>query len=188
MALLRVRDDPHLVVVAIFRHNHGDGAGVTFARQGRCACRPRVSLCHFREATLPVAGCPAFSCRQACVRWHAEGFGSLWWGARSRPPVLGAGLGSVGGAMSVCAQPRCGTHTPPLGWQVGVEPPDPCFCKVVRDLCPGGDERLELPHKDSGCSGVQQAEPATSLFMLLSRRCSRRAATSWLEGLVAWMP
>ena len=34
--------------------------------------------------------------------------------ARSRPPVLGAGLRSVGGAMSVCAQPRCGTHTPPL--------------------------------------------------------------------------
>ena len=33
--------------------------------------------------------------------------------ARSRPPVLGAGLGSVGGAMSVCTQPRCGTHTPP---------------------------------------------------------------------------
>ena len=33
--------------------------------------------------------------------------------ARSRPPVLGAGLRSVVGAMSVCVQPRCGTHTPP---------------------------------------------------------------------------
>ena len=39
--------------------------------------------------------------------------------ARSRPQVLGAGLGSVGGAMSVCAQPRCGTHMPPWsGWWV----------------------------------------------------------------------
>ena len=37
--------------------------------------------------------------------------------ARSRPPALGAGLGSVGGAMSVCAKPTCGTHTPPWsGW------------------------------------------------------------------------
>ena len=33
--------------------------------------------------------------------------------AHSRPLVLGAGLGSVGGATSVCAHPRCGTHTPP---------------------------------------------------------------------------
>ena len=31
VALLRVRDDLHLVVVAIFKHDHGDGAGVTFA-------------------------------------------------------------------------------------------------------------------------------------------------------------
>ena len=39
--------------------------------------------------------------------------------ARSQPPVLGAGLGSVGGAMSVCAQPTSGTHTPAwAGWWV----------------------------------------------------------------------
>ena len=78
--------------------------------------------------------------------------------ARSRPPVLGAGLGSVGGAMSVCTQPRCGTHTPPLGWLVGIEPPDPRFNKVVGDLCPRGDERLELPHKDFSCCGVWQGD------------------------------
>ena len=70
--------------------------------------------------------------------------------ARSRPPVLGAGLGSISGAMSVCAQPRCGTHTPLLGRLEGVEPPDPRFSKVIRDLCPGGNERLEMPHKDFG--------------------------------------
>ena len=41
---------------------------------------------------------------------------------------------------------------------VGVEPPDPRFNKVVEDLCPGGDERLELPHKDFGCCGVWQGD------------------------------
>ena len=47
------------------------------------------------------------------LRMLAPGCGA----ARSRPPVLGAGLGSLGGAMSVCAQPRFGTHTPPRsGW------------------------------------------------------------------------
>ena len=47
---------------------------------------------------------------------------------------------------------------------VGVEPPDPRVKKVVRDLCPGGDERLELPHKDFSCCGMRQVghgeEPA----------------------------
>ena len=76
--------------------------------------------------------------------------------ARSRPPVLGAGLGFIGGAMSLCAQPRCGTHTPPLVRLVGVEPPDPRVNKVVRNLCPRGKERLELRHKDVGCCGMRQ--------------------------------
>ena len=78
--------------------------------------------------------------------------------ARSRPPVLGAGLGSVGGAMSVCTQPRCGTHTPLWAGFVGVEPPDPHSNQLARDLCPGGDERLELPHKHFGCCGVWQGD------------------------------
>ena len=39
VAVLRVRHDPHLVVVAILQHNHGDGAGVTFVRRGRHARR-----------------------------------------------------------------------------------------------------------------------------------------------------
>ena len=41
---------------------------------------------------------------------------------------------------------------------MGVEPPDPRVNKVVRNLCPGGDERLELPHKDFGCCGVRQGD------------------------------
>ena len=48
-------------------------------------------------------------------------------------------------------------HTP-LGRLVGVEPPDPRFNEVVRDLCPGGDERLELSHKDLGCRGMWQGD------------------------------
>ena len=46
---------------------------------------------------------------------------------------------------------------------VGVEPPDPRVNKVVRDLCPGGDERLELPHKDFGCCGVWQGDHGEEL-------------------------
>ena len=46
----------------------------------------------------------------------------------------------------------------PLGRLVGVEPPDPRFNEVVRDLCPGGDERLELSHKDLGCRGMWQGD------------------------------
>ena len=46
----------------------------------------------------------------------------------------------------------------PLGRLVGVEPPDPRFNEVVRDLCPGGDERLELLHKDLGRRGMWQGD------------------------------
>ena len=46
----------------------------------------------------------------------------------------------------------------PLGRLMGVEPPDPRFNEVVRDLCPGGDERLELSHKDLGCQGMWQGD------------------------------
>ena len=41
---------------------------------------------------------------------------------------------------------------------MGVEPQDPRFNKVVGDLLPGADERLGLPHKDSGCCGVWQGD------------------------------
>ena len=41
VALLRVRGDPHLVVVATFQHPHGDGAGVIFVSWWSCPCRLR---------------------------------------------------------------------------------------------------------------------------------------------------
>ena len=42
LALLRVWGDPHLVVVATFQRDHGDGVGVIFASRGSCACRLRA--------------------------------------------------------------------------------------------------------------------------------------------------
>ena len=78
--------------------------------------------------------------------------------ARFRPPVLGAGLGSVGGAMSVCAQPRCGTHTPPRAswWVLNHQ----IYASTrSSEICvPGGDERLELPHNNFSCCGVRQGD------------------------------
>ena len=41
---------------------------------------------------------------------------------------------------------------------MGVESPDPRVNRVVRDLHPGGGERLELLHKDVGCCGVRQGD------------------------------
>ena len=156
--LLRVRGDPHLLVVAIFQHNHGDGAGVTLERRGRCACRLWVPPRHAREVTPPVAGCLAIPFCQGFVRWDAEGFGSRRW---SGPlPAPGAGRGP--GVCRRCYERLCPAQGwypfPSLGRLEGVEPPDPRFNKVVRDLCPGGDERLELPHKDFGCCGVRQGD------------------------------
>ena len=45
-----------------------------------------------------------------------------------------------------------------LGRLVCFEPPDSRVNKVVRGLCHGGDERLELSHKDFGCCGVWQGD------------------------------
>ena len=49
-------------------------------------------------------------------------------------------------------------HTSLVGL-IEVEPPDPRFDKVVRDLHPGGDECLELPHGDVGGCGVRRGDP-----------------------------
>ena len=131
VALLRVRDDPHLVVVAILQRNHGDGAGVTFPRRGRCARRLRVARCQAGEVTPPAAGSIAFPCRQAFVRWDAEGFGPR---RRGRPlPAPGAGRGP--GVRRRCYErvypAKVWDPHAPLGWLVGVEPPDSRFNKVV---------------------------------------------------------
>ena len=79
VALLRVRGDPHLVVVATLQHDHGDGAGVIFLSWGPCACRLRswpVLLHHVPEIAPRIMGCPAFPVHQVFVRWDVEGVGS----------------------------------------------------------------------------------------------------------------
>ena len=146
VALLRVRGDPHLVVVAIVQHDHGDGAGVTFPRQERCACHLWVPPCHAREVTpgLRTVGCGGFQLSEV-----------------GRPlPAPGAGRGP--GVRRWCYERVCRAQVrdpyASLVRLVGVEPPDPRVNKVVRDLCPGDDERLELPHKDFGCCGVRQED------------------------------
>ena len=109
VTLLRVRHDPQLVVVAIFQHDHGDGSGVTLARQGRCARRLWVPPRQAREVTPLSRAVPLSQAARPSggVMRRVSGLGDG--AACFRPPVLGAGLGSVGGAMSVCTQPRCGS-------------------------------------------------------------------------------
>ena len=80
VAPLRVRDEPHLVVVAIFRHNNGDGAGVMLARWGRRARCLQVACRQAREVVPPATGGPAFPCRQALMWWDMEVVGPRWRG------------------------------------------------------------------------------------------------------------
>ena len=108
--------------------------------------------------------------------------------ARSQPPVLGAGLGSVGGAMSVCAQPRCGTHTPPwAGWWV-LNHQIHASTRSSEICVPGVTSAWSCRTKILVVAACGRGTTAKSLFGLTSRRCSQTAATSPLEDVVAWMP
>ena len=94
LALLRVRGDPHLVVVATFQHDHGNGAGVTFAWRGPCACRLCswwVPLNHAPEVVPLIAGCLAFPVRGV----YGGILRLLALGCRGGPfPAPGAGRGA----------------------------------------------------------------------------------------------
>ena len=108
--------------------------------------------------------------------------------ARSRPPVLGANLGSVGVAMSVCTQPRCGTHTPPwAGWLV-LNHQIHASTRSSEICVPGLTSAWSCRTKISVVAACARGTAAASLFGLTSLRCSRRAATSSLEDVVAWKP
>ena len=159
VALLLVRGDRHLVVVATFQHDHGDGAGVVFVLWGSCACclRPWWVLFHeVPEVGPPVGGCPAFPVRQAIVRSEVERVGPQLWGG----PFPASGAWHGPGLRRwrnerVCTGQVRDPHAS-LVWLVEVEPPDPRVNSVVRDLHPGTDKCVELPYGDvSGC-GVRQ--------------------------------
>ena len=158
VALLQVRDDPHLVVVAIPQHDHGDRAGVTFARRQRCVRGLGVARHEAREVAPPVTGGPAFPCCQAFVQRDTEGFGPRWRGGPLPAPGAGRGPGVRWRCYERVYPAQLWDPHAPLGWLEGIEPPDRHFNKVVGDLCPGGDECLELPHKDFGCCGVWQGD------------------------------
>ena len=120
----------------------------------RCVCRLRVVLHRAPEVAPSITGFPAFPFCQVFVRTDVEGFSSRW---QSSPlPAPGAGHGAAWPCVPSPAQ----VWDPYafLVWLVGVEPADPRVNKVVHDLCPGDDERLELPHKDVGCCGVRQGD------------------------------
>ena len=161
VALLWVRGDLPLVVVATFQHDGGDGTGFILASWGCCVCRLRpwwVSLHQVPKVAPPDRGCPAFTFRQAFVRWDVEGVGSRLWGSLFPAPDAWRGpLVHRWRNERVCpAQVR--DPYPALVRLVDVEPTDPRVNKVVRNLHPGGDERLELPHGDVSACGVRQRD------------------------------
>ena len=161
VALLRVRGDPHLVVVATFQHDHGDGAGVICTSWGSCACRLCpcwVSLHHVPEVAPPVGDCPAVPVRQAIVGWDVERVSPRLWGGPFLAPGAwrGPGLSGWRNERVRAAQMR-DPHRSPVRL-VGVEPPDPRVNEVVRDLHPGGDKCLELPHGNVAGCGVRQGD------------------------------
>ena len=97
-------------------------------------------------------------------------------------------LGSVGGAMSVCTQPRCGTHTPPwAGWWV-LNHQIHASTRLSETCAPGVTSACSCRTKISVVAPCGRGTTAKSLFGLTSRRCYRRAATSSLEGVEARMP
>ena len=111
-----------------------------------------------REVVPPATGSLAFPCLQALVRWDTEVVGSRWWGGLLPASGGGGGPGVRRWRYERVYPAQVWDPHAPLGRLVGVEPPDPRFNEVVRDLCPGGDERLELSHKDLGCRGMWQGD------------------------------
>ena len=161
MALLWVRGDPHLVVVATFQHDHGDGAGVILASWGSCACHLRpwwVSLHQVADVAPPVGGCPAFPFREPFLRWDAEGVGSRSWGGPLAAPGAWRGPGIRWWRYERVCPAQVRDPYASMVRLVDVEPPDPRVNKVVRNLHLRADERLELPHRDVCGCGVRRED------------------------------
>ena len=161
VALLRLRGDPHLVVVATVQHNHGGGVAVIFASPGSCACRLRpwwVPPHQLPEVAPPAGGRPAFPFCEVVVRWDVEGVGSRLWGSPFAAPGAGHRPGVCRWRYERVCPALVRDPYASLIRLVGVEPPDARIDKVVRGLHSGGDERLELPHREVCGCGVRQGD------------------------------
>ena len=105
--------------------------------------------------------------------------------ARSRPPVLGAALGFVGDAMSVCAKPRCRTRTPPWSAWLKLKNQIQASTRWSAIRIPGVTSAWSCCTKmlvDPACG---RGTTAKSLFGLTSWSCPWRAATSPHGGVLA---
>ena len=159
------------------------------SRGGGAVCAPfryrAARILRFRPLLRAVA--LSHAARPSCGGMRRfSGLGGR--AARSQPPVLGEGLGSVGGAMSVCTQPRCGTHTPPSAGRWVLNDQIHVSTRLSETCAPGLTSAWSCRTKISVIAACGRGTAAKSLFGLMSQRCSRRAATSSLEGVVAWMP
>ena len=93
---------------------------------------------------------------------------------RSRPPVPGAGPDSVGGAMSVCAQPRCGTQTPPWSGCLQLNHKIHASTRLSAICTPGVTRAWRCCTEMSVDAACGRGTTAKSLFGLMSWRCPRR--------------
>ena len=187
MVVLQVWDDPHLVVVAILQHDHGDGTGVTFARRGRCARRLRVVRRQVREVVPPATGGPAVPCLQALLQWDTEVVWSRWWGG-----PLSASGGGCGPAVRRRRYERVypaqvwDPHAPLGRWWV-LNHQIHASMRSSETCVPGVTSAWSCRTKIWVVGVCGRGTTAKSLFRSTLRRCSRRVATSSLEGMEAWM-
>ena len=145
----RPRGYPQPVVVAGLQYGHGDDTGGVASRSPACHVPGPATY----RSTIAQRLCPLPRAvqRSPAARPLYDGMLRTWvrccGPACTRPPALGAGQGSVDGAISVCPQVR--DRRPPLVRLVEVEPLDPYVKEVVRDALPGAEQRLELAHVDA---------------------------------------
>ena len=115
----RLPGDPHLVVVAALQQDSAVGVECTPTPGGlTCASGPAVYRSTISRRLGPLSRAVQISQAARLLYGGMLKVSALSCGAgRSRPPGLDVGTGSVGGAMSVCAQARCGTLIRPWsGW------------------------------------------------------------------------
>ena len=91
------------------------------------------------------------------MRWDVEGVSPRLWGGSLPAPGAWRGPGLRWWRNERLRPARVRDPNASLVRLFEVEPPDPCVDEVVRNLHPGGDECLELPHGYvAGCGARQE--------------------------------